>query len=237
MEDIYEPDYVRRLFNSMSGSYERMNYITSFGFSIRWRKQFIRAIGHNSSDIQVIDLLSGLGENWTILTKQYPNARFTALDFSERMCEISRQKHVNGPAGKFRVLHQDILKNGLLSDQYDIITCAYGLKTFNREQLGVLASEVYRILKPGGRFTFIEVSKPRNKLVCFFYRLYLKHVIPILGKLFLGNPDDYRMLWTYTENFGDASVVKAIFQSYQLAVRFDSYFFGCATGISGKKSG
>lgn len=235
MEDIYEPDYVKRLFDSMSDSYERMNYITSFGFSIRWRKQFIRALGHNTADIQAIDLLSGLGENWTILATQFPNAHFTALDFSKRMCTLSQQKQVNRPGRKFVILHQDILKNDLTANQYDIITCAYGLKTFNKEQLGRLAAEVYRILKPGGKFSFIEVSKPRNKLLLFTYRLYLKHIIPRLGKLFLGNPEDYRMLWTYTENFGDASVVKEIFQSHQLAVRFDSYFFGCATGISGTK--
>ncbi|OIN60761.1 class I SAM-dependent methyltransferase [Arsenicibacter rosenii] len=235
MEDIYASDYVKRLFDSMAGSYERMNYITSFGFSIRWRKQFIRALGDSSADIQVIDLLSGLGENWTMLTNQFPNARFTALDFSARMCQISQQKYGNRPGITFRILHQDVLQNNLSANQYDVITCAYGLKTFNKEQLSKLAGEVCRILKPGGRFTFIEVSKPRNKLLLFFYRLYLKHTIPILGKLFLGNPDDYRMLWTYTEKFGDASAVQEIFQRYPLDVRFDSYFFGCATGISGIK--
>jgi hypothetical protein len=33
MPDIYNPGYVEKLFDEMSESYERVNYITSFGFS------------------------------------------------------------------------------------------------------------------------------------------------------------------------------------------------------------
>lgn len=42
MENIYDPEFVKGLFNRMSNSYERMNFITSFGFSIRWRRQFLK---------------------------------------------------------------------------------------------------------------------------------------------------------------------------------------------------
>lgn len=42
MNKIYNPDFVRELFDSMSKSYERMNYITSFGFSERWRRSCVR---------------------------------------------------------------------------------------------------------------------------------------------------------------------------------------------------
>ena len=64
MQNIYEPDFVKKLFNQMSGSYERMNFITSFGFSIIWRKQFLNKLHSSQENINVIDLLSGLGENW-----------------------------------------------------------------------------------------------------------------------------------------------------------------------------
>lgn len=60
----------------MSKSYERMNYITSFGFSIIWRKQFIKNLEKNESNIQVIDLLSGLGENWSYIKKDFQMKNF-----------------------------------------------------------------------------------------------------------------------------------------------------------------
>ena len=73
MQNIYEPDFVKKLFNQMSGSYGRMNFITSFGFSIIWRKQFLNKLQSSQEKINVIDLLSGLGENWKSLNQKYPN--------------------------------------------------------------------------------------------------------------------------------------------------------------------
>ena len=41
MEDIYSFEFLKALFDEMSGSYDRVNYVTSFGFSWRFRRQFV----------------------------------------------------------------------------------------------------------------------------------------------------------------------------------------------------
>ena len=235
MDNIYEPAFVKKLFNQMSGSYERMNYITSFGFSIRWRKQFLHPLGKSDQDLKVIDLLSGLGENWQYLKQNFHNATFHALDFSENMILHSKQKADKIFKENLILICDNMLENKLDSNSFDIVSCAYGLKTFNEEQLNIIAKEVHRILKPNGKFSFVEVSKPTNKLLYLFYRIYLGKIIPILGKLFLGNPEDYKMLWIYTNQFENTQKVKDIFQQHQLKVSMHSYFGGCATGISGEK--
>jgi len=234
-QDIYDPSFVKEMFNSMSSSYERMNYITSFGFSIRWRKQFINDLGQSDQPVNVLDILSGLGENWKMLIRAYPNASFFALDFSEKMIQISSNKNIHSLGNRFKILNQDLLNNTLKSEAFDIITCAFGLKTFNEPQLDAIAKTIHRILKPNGRFSFIEVSTPHNKFLRLLYKLYLGKIIPVLGKLFLGNPEDYKMLWIYTEKFGDCTRVKEIFMRNKLEVTFNNYFFGCASGISGRK--
>lgn len=234
--NIYEPEFVKNLFNQMSSSYDRMNFITSFGFSILWRKQFINKIDHSNNEIKVLDLLSGLGENWNILIKKYPNAEFIGLDFSDEMVTKSREKSLKKFGNSFKVLQQNILKNKLRSNQFDRIYSAFGLKTFNEDQLNILAENLNRILKKDGQFSFIEISKPKNPILLFLYSFYLGKMIPILGKLFLGNPDDYKMLWTYTENFKDCTVTKNIFEKHNLEIEYHEYFWGCATGITGRKN-
>ncbi|WP_206365161.1 class I SAM-dependent methyltransferase [Sphingobacterium corticibacterium] len=234
-DNIYEPAFVKKMFNRMSSSYERMNYITSFGFSIRWRRQFLEKLGKSNQRLNVIDLLSGLGENWTFLKRNFPNATFYALDFSDKMISRSSNKSKKLFAGDLNLLCENILQNKLESNHFDIISCAYGLKTFNEQQLEVLAGEIHRILKPDGKFSFVEVSKPSKKLLCAFYGFYLEKVIPLLGKIFLGNPHDYKMLWIYTEKYGNSDLVKRIFERNNLTVTKEKYFFGCATGISGRK--
>lgn len=236
MNNIYEPKFVKQLFNQMSGSYERMNYITSFGFSIRWRRQFLNKLGKSEQNLNVIDLLSGLGENWAYLKQNFPNSTFSALDFSEKMIAQSKNKGNKVFNNQLNLLCEDILQNNLETNSFDIISCAYGLKTFNEQQLEILAKEISRILKPNGKFSFVEVSKPKNKFLYYPYQFYLSKMIPVLGKLFLGNPSDYKMLWIYTENFGNCDHVKEIFNRNNLKVKSKNYFHGCATGIYGTKS-
>lgn len=236
MNNIYEPKFVKQLFNQMSGSYERMNYITSFGFSIRWRRQFLNKLGKSEQNLNVIDLLSGLGENWAYLKQNFPNSTFSALDFSEKMIAQSKNKGNKVFNNQLNLLCEDILQDNLESNSFDIISCAYGLKTFNEQQLEILAKEISRILKPNGKFSFVEVSKPKNKFLYYPYQFYLSKMIPVLGKLFLGNPSDYKMLWIYTENFGNCDHVKEIFNRHNLKVKSENYFHGCATGVYGTKS-
>lgn len=235
MNPIYEPEYVKKLFNQMSSSYERMNFVTSFGFSIRWRKQFLNKLGKSNDNLNVVDILYGLGENWSFLKRNFPNSTFYALDFSENMIAQSQKKANKIFDNKLKLLFDNMLENKLDSNIFDIVSCAYGLKTFNEKQINIIAKEVHRILKPGGKFSFVEVSKPRNKLLLYFYKWYLGKIIPILGKLFLGNSEDYKMLWIYTSHFDNARKVKEIFQKYDLLVNMDEYFGGCATGIHGQK--
>jgi demethylmenaquinone methyltransferase/2-methoxy-6-polyprenyl-1,4-benzoquinol methylase len=234
-DNIYNPEYVKGLFNRMSSSYERMNYITSFGFSIRWRTQFLEPLQSTTDKIEIIDLLTGMGETWGAVKNKFPNAKLSALDFSTEMLKNAKKKSEQHFDNNVLLLQQDILKSDLPSNYYDIVICAFGLKTFDTEQLQVLATETKRILKAGGQFSFIEVSKPTNKILKQLYSFYLGRIIPILGKLLLGNPTEYKMLWRYTDKFENAKRAEEIFYSLGLTTKSNSYFYGCSTGFFGHK--
>jgi ubiquinone/menaquinone biosynthesis methyltransferase len=231
----YDPEFIRDLFNRMSGSYERVNYITSFGFSLRWRKQFLKNIAPSKEPIRILDLMTGMGETWNPIRDRFPNAELSTLDYSEGMLVHANHKNQKSFSGKVIVHHQDLLKNTLPSDHYDVVLSAFGLKTFNPQQVNRLAEEVKRVLKPGGKFSLIEVSSPNSALLHALYRLHLKHVVPICGRLFLGNPQEYRMLWKYTEQFGNSESAAQQFKKAGLNAEYVAYFGGCATGIQGCK--
>lgn len=119
----------------MSASYERMNFITSFGFSIRWRKQLLHSLPGNTSHLQVIDLLTGMGENWNSIKHKYPNCTITALDFSEEMLKHAHKTNDLKFRQRVQIKCADILNNDLPSEQYDVVTCSFGLKTFTNHKL------------------------------------------------------------------------------------------------------
>jgi ubiquinone/menaquinone biosynthesis methyltransferase len=234
-KDIYNPDFVRTLFNSMSKTYERMNYITSFGFSERWRRICVKEAQINPGD-HVADLMTGMGECWkTILPRIGQNGTLTALDFSSEMLSHAEKRKLTCINFKIEILCEDVFKNTIPDSSIDCVVSGFGIKTFSEKQLANLALEINRILKPNGRFSLIDVSVPDGKVLSVLYMFYLKNIIPILGKLFLGNPENYKMLGVYTEEFRNAQQCHAIFEKLGFESKFTKKFFGCASGITGKK--
>ena len=235
MADIYDPDYVEHLFDEMSASYERVNYITSFGFSKRWRSQFV-ANARIAPQIVVCDLMCGMGECWPALARRLSaGGRLVALDLSRGMLKGAERKRNRMQDLDVTILRQDVLSNVIDNSSVDCVVSAFGIKTFSDEQKELLASEIRRILKPGGTFSLIEISVPEPALLRNLYTFYLKRVIPRLGKIFLGNPENYRMLGVYTERFRNCEVMREILIEKGFEVDYHNYFFGCATGVSGIK--
>ena len=235
MKDIYEPKFVEKLFDKMSSSYSKVNYITSFGFSERWRRQCVEEIGIEKGKI-VVDLMTGMGECWKhILKKSDKNSKLIGLDFSTEMINRAQKNKRKFEKSTIEVLKENVFQNSIENGTADYVISGFGLKTFNDEQLGELATEINRILKPNGKFSLIDVSVPKSKILKPFYMFYLKNVIPILGKVFLASPETYKMLGVYTEEFGNSKNTHRIFSRPEFEVKYVEYFFGCASGIKGRK--
>jgi ubiquinone/menaquinone biosynthesis methyltransferase len=234
---IYDPLFVRDLFDEMSATYGAMNLVTSFGFAHRWRRQCVAAAKIQAGE-RVLDLMTGMGELLSDVTRRVgKDGTVAAVDISPRMCERARRYESRPGHAPVRIIEADaLLGNKDLPDgAYDLVVSTFGLKTFSPEQIRILAGRISMALRPGGRFSILEISVPPSWWLRVPYLFYLRRVIPLLGKLFMGNPDNYRMLGIYTtafENCDDASLafVEAGFQ-----VEKRSYFFGCASGLIGRK--
>ena len=61
-------------------------------------------------------------------------------------------------------------------------------------------SEAYRVLKPGGRFLFLEFSKIQNTNLDFVYKNYSK-LIPFIGSFVVGEREPYEYLIESIDNF------------------------------------
>lgn len=235
MNEIYEPKFVEKLFDNMSSSYANVNYITSFGFSEKWRKQCVEDLNIKEGKV-VVDLMTGMGECWKhILKKSNSNSKLIALDFSHEMIERAEKRKKKLTHSNIEILRENVFHNSIATQSADYVISGFGLKTFNNDQLLALANEIDRILKPNGEFSLIDVSVPKNKILQPIYLFYLKKVIPLLGKFFLGSPETYKMLGIYTQEFSNAKNTCNIFNRPNFELEYVSYFIGCASGIKGRK--
>jgi Methylase involved in ubiquinone/menaquinone biosynthesis len=161
--------------------------------------------------------------------------RITGVDISSEMNKKAREKITKNESWEIELREENILDNTIKSESGDFVISTFGIKTFSKEKQRKLAIEINRILRKGGQISIIEISKPKNILIRIPYMFYLKNVIPIIGRIFMGNSLDYRMLGIYCENFTDCSQFKNSLEETGMTVRKKDYFFGCATGIVGCK--
>jgi len=232
--DIYEPAAVRRLFDRMSRSYELVNIVLSLGFSVRWRRELAQLVPMQAEGASILDAMCGMGETWRALQRRFPAARFAALDFAPHMAERARARNAVRHQGRFVVHERDMLDNGLPDAGFDVVLSAYGVKTFDAAQSGLFAQELARILRPGGRFAFIEVTQPANPLLRALYGLYIGAVVPALARVIVADAEEYRMLGRYVRDYGDGRRTQDALAAHpQLVVETRRHFFGCATSFSG----
>lgn len=225
----YNPELVRRLFDDMAATYHRVNVLSSFGFCVRWRRQVVGGLPLATAR-HVVDLMSGMGELWPFLARQLcREAQVTGIEFSTGMAS---RTPLQWPF-QAQVRLADVLEWKPDVPAADIVVCSYGIKTLSLAQQDLLAARIATLLRPGGEFAVVEISVPPSRLLRATYMFYLRRLIPLIGKLLLGNPESYRMLGIYTAAFGDCSHFADCLRRHGLEARMVRYFFGCATGVRG----
>jgi ubiquinone/menaquinone biosynthesis methyltransferase len=232
--DIYEDKFVENLFNRMSKTYGITNYLSSFGFTERWRKQCVDEIDWRKDMNIGYDLMSGMGESWNIILNK-SKVKIIGVDISSEMNKKAREKLERNENWDIKIRQENILHNDIKSETADFVVSTFGIKTFSKAKQQILAKEIYRILRKGGQISMVEISEPQGKILNLLFMFYLKVMIPIIGLLFMGNSLDYKMLGIYCQNFKDCRQFCDYLKKEGMTVVTQKYFFGCATGVIGYK--
>lgn len=228
----FSDEYVARLFDRMGPTYDLVNRVSSVGFCEWWRYQCVRH-GAIREGAVVCDMMSGSGECWPYILARKP-ARLESVDFSRVMIQRQEQR-LAACAQPVQVRCENALHTSLADASVDCVVGAFGLKTLSPSNLEGFAREVHRLLKPGGTFSLLEISDPKGWLFAPVYRWYVARVIPLIGKVSLGDIECYRMLGVYTQAFGSCERARDVFSTAGLSVEVRRHFFGCATALVGGK--
>lgn len=110
-----------------------------------------------SSESNVLDLCCGSGQATRFLVKL--SHHVTGLDISPVSLERARQ---NVPEAEYvEALAED---TPLLDENFDLVHTSAALHEMEFGQLQQILQEVYRVLKPGGKFVLVDFHKPTNWL-------------------------------------------------------------------------
>jgi len=181
---------VRGVFDSVTGKYDLMNDLMSWGMHRGW-KRFAVAVSGVRTGQRVLDIAGGTGD-LARLFAQRVGATGTVVhtDINGAMLSAGRDRlldlgialptvQCNGEALPFR----DRL--------FDCVSIGFGLRNVTRKERAL--AEMARVLAPGGVALVLEFSRIAAPLVPA-YDWYSFTVLPLLGRLVANDAASYRYL-------------------------------------------
>ena len=188
---FYEPGSrraarVNDLFAGIASRYDLINDVQSFGLHRFWKWRLLQ-LANPQPGARTLDLCCGTGDIALALARR--GADVTGLDFSEPMLEVARRKNPKSKIQNPKFLQGDAQQIPFSDASFDIVTVGYGLRNLASVETGL--REMQRVAKPGGRLLVLDFGKPDNRWWRAIYFGYLRCFVPLLGRIFCGNPAAY----------------------------------------------
>ena len=162
-----------------------------------------------------MDLCTGTGDlAMHIAGIAKSGTEITGFDYSRPMLDIAEQKAQQSGTGKIRFVLGDAAKMVFTDDYFDAIGIAFAFRnlTYKNSDSEKFLAEIFRVLKPGGKFVIVESSQPANGLLRFLFHTYTKTMVYHLGSWISGNKTAYRYLANSVIDYFTPEEVTALLQ-------------------------
>ena len=187
---------VENVFDQVYDQYDLMNDFMSFGIHRLWKKDLLNMMSP-SHNHKLIDVACGTGDVAKLfLNHNNKDSHVTCVDPNKGMVKKGKEKLNKYKNINWVVAHAEKLP--IVKNSFDFYTISFGLR--NTKNLSKALSEAHRVLKPGGRYLCLEFSKIQNSSLNVVYKNYSK-LIPLIGKLVVGEREPYEYLVKSIENF------------------------------------
>lgn len=184
---------VRNHFDAVAGRYDMMNTLLSFGIHHLWKRTAVRLLGLRDGEA-VLDLCGGTGDLAVLAAKRIgPSGKVVLYDINRAMMEAGRRRSSRAAERRTVLYVQgDAERAAFPPGCFDAVMVGFGIRNLTDRKEGL--REVFRILKPGGRFVCLEFSQPAAGGFRRLYDFYSFRIMPVLGRLIAGSREAYTYL-------------------------------------------
>ena len=207
-----DPQTIQALFSSIARTYDRTNAVLSFRMHHGWNTELVNRVCAEKTPNKLLDLCCGTGEiGFNFLKQPHPPEQIFMLDFCKEMLECAKAKEprlVNAKQCTLSYIQGDAQEIPLPSSSVSAVTIAYGIR--NVKDPARCLKEVFRVLQPQGTFGILELTRPVNPFLRFGHYVYLRTLLPMLGRLFSANQEAYEYLCNSIHTFVKPEEIKLL---------------------------
>ena len=178
---------VNNVFNSVADKYDLMNDLTSLGIHRLWKDSLINWLAPQPYQ-KLADIAGGTGDiSMKFLLAGGCSAHI--IDINKEMITNGKLKNNNNNLS-WTIASAENLP--MADNSYERASMGFGLRNITNRVLAL--KEVYRILKPGGRFICLEFSHVENSLLKKIYDIWSFEFMPRIGQKITGDKEAYNYL-------------------------------------------
>jgi len=231
--NLGKKEQVAQMFDTISGNYDGLNRVISFGIDVKWRKKVLKMVAAKNPST-ILDIATGTGD-LAILMSETKATEITGLDISAGMLEVGRKKIAERKLdNRIKMVLGDSENMPFEDNHFDAITVAFGVRNFETLEKGL--AEILRVLKPGGIFIILETSVPTKFPYKQGYGFYTKYILPLIGRMFSKDKSAYAYLSESASVFPHGEALNNILRKVGfIEVRNLPQTFGVATIYSASK--
>lgn len=219
---------VTTMFDKIAPYYDFLNKILSAGVDGFWRRKAIASLTGVGTD-NWLDIATGTADLAIESAIQFKPKAIIGMDISPNMLEIGRKKIENKALTSIITLEVGDSEALRFSDgSFDVVTASFGVRNFENLQKGL--SEMFRVLKNGGKVMILEFSRPTRFPIKNLFQIYFKYLLPVIGRIKSKDQKAYTYLYESVQSFPDYERFASILQDTGfIKVTFKPLTFGICT--------
>ena len=196
---------INKVFDSVASKYDLMNDITSFGIHRNWKNDLINWLSPQRTQ-NLADIAGGTGDIAQKFLLAGGNSAHV-FDINNEMIQVGQEKYKNIKNLKWTIASAENLP--VEENSFERATMSFGLRNITNRKKSL--HEIFRILKPGGRFICLEFNHVENDIFRKLYDFWSFNIVPEIGDKITGNKEAYTYLVESIRKFPTQAELSLLF--------------------------
>lgn len=212
---------VSAMFDDIASRYDLMNLVMTWGQEPRFVRRTVERAQLPEAPV-VLDLATGTGDiAFEALRTRY-GAQVTGADFAPEMMEVGKART---GGDQITWVEADAMDLPFEDNTFDSVLHGYLLR--NVTSIPTTLAEQFRVLKPGGWMSALEMSPAPKDIVYPFSTAYIKWVVPQLAKAITNAPDAYEYLSRTSRGFRTPAEIECMLEDAGFTnINHETHMFG-----------